>query len=135
MKTGTSGEANFLNVDGGRHRVRVIAGDRRKVVRRRVILMPDDAEFCSLNAINNGVTKTLHPNGTVLSYTVEFRRIGFDAGFICFVNRDSPAFFPCECNIYYNNSVTSPTEIMIIISYIMLVYDHILCSLQAQVLS
>ena len=93
--------ANFLNVDGGRHRIRVIAGDQRAVERRRIILMPDDSDFCSLNAINNGITKALDPNGTVLSYTVEFRPIGFEAGFICFVNRDSPDFFPCEC-IYYN---------------------------------
>ena len=61
----------------------MIAGDRDAVVRSRVVHMPDDPFFCSLNAINNGVTRHYFSNGTLRSYTIEFNPIGFNAGFLC----------------------------------------------------
>ena len=65
--------------------MRVTAGDQDAVIRTRVIVMPDSPDFCSLNAINRGVTKTLGPNGAVANYTLEWRPIGVDAGFLCTV--------------------------------------------------
>jgi hypothetical protein len=81
----TSGEVAFVNLLSGEHRVRVTAGDQDAVVRSRVIVMPDSPDFCSLNAINRGVTKHLGPDGAVANYTIEWRPIGVDAGFLCTV--------------------------------------------------
>ena len=70
MPTGSSGEVVFQNVPAGEHRVRVIAGNGDAVIRSFIVLMPDSPHFCSLNAINRGITKH-HYNGTVSSYTIE----------------------------------------------------------------
>lgn len=83
----TSGSATFTNVENGRHRIRVIAGEREAVIRSRIVIMQDTPNFCSLNAINNGITEILDSNGTLTSYRIEFRPIGEDVGFICFINR------------------------------------------------
>ena len=98
LHTGTDGEVTFLNVEGGEHRVRVIAWDTPTdsdtVIRSRVVLMPDDSDFCSLNAINKGVTKTYDSNGMPANYTIEWRPIGNDVGFFCVLG-DSDT--PVEC--------------------------------------
>lgn len=88
--------AIFLNVPGGEHRVRVIAGDEEAVIRSRVILMPDNPFFCSLNSINNGITRVYSSNGTLISYIIEFRPIGVDVGFICYFG-SSLDYEPCTC--------------------------------------
>ena len=81
---GTSGEVTFFNLLSGEHRVRVTAGVQDAVIRSRVIV-PDSPDFCSLNAINRGVTKNLDLNGAVANNTLEWRPIGVDAGFLCTV--------------------------------------------------
>ncbi|CAI8005292.1 Furin-like protease 2, partial [Geodia barretti] len=78
----SSGEVVFQNVPAGEHRVRVIAGNGDAVIRSFIVLMPDSPHFCSLNAINRGITKH-HYNGTVSSYTIEWRAIGDSVGFLC----------------------------------------------------
>ena len=94
--TGSSGEVTFTNVAGAKYRLRVIAGDNHAVIRTRVLLMPDTPNFCSLNAINDGVTEVLDSNGEISSYILEFRPIGRDVGFVCIIDR-SEEVFPCEC--------------------------------------
>ena len=79
--TGSSGEVVFQNVPVGEHRVRVIAGNGDAVIRSHLILMPHSPFFCSLNAINRGITKDYY-NGTAY-YTIEWRAIGDDVGFLC----------------------------------------------------
>ena len=85
---------------GGEHRVRVIAGDHDGVIRARVILMPDSRNFCSLNAINKGLTKGLDSDGTVANYTIEWRPIGVNAGFLCRVGVSEVT----EICVYYTHS-------------------------------
>lgn len=77
----------------GKHRLRVIAGMDEAVIRHRVIFMSDNPEFCSVNAINKGVTLEELKNGT-LQATFEFRPIGKDVGFFC--SRDGGSEFS-EC--------------------------------------
>ncbi|CAI8008658.1 Proprotein convertase subtilisin/kexin type 6 [Geodia barretti] len=77
----SSGEVVFQNVPVGEHRVRVIAGNGDAVIRSHLILMPHSPFFCSLNAINRGITKDYY-NGTAY-YTIEWRAIGDDVGFLC----------------------------------------------------
>ena len=93
---GSSGAVTFENVAGAKYRLRVIAGDNHAVIRTRVLLMPDTPNFCSLNAINDGVTEVLDSNGEVSSYILEFRPIGRDVGFVCIINRNEEPF-NCEC--------------------------------------
>ena len=100
IHTGTSGEVAFVNLLSGEHRVRVTAGDQDAVVRSRVIVMPDSPDFCSLNAINRGVTKHLGPDGAVANYTIEWRPIGVDAGFLCTV-RGSGVAEKCNAVLVY----------------------------------
>lgn len=90
----SSGEVTFTNVAGAKYRLRVIAGDNHAVIRTRVLLMPDTPNFCSLNAINDGVTEVLDSNGEISSYILEFRPIGRDVGFVCIIDR-SEEVFPC----------------------------------------
>ena len=80
--------------------MRVIAGDQDAVIRSRVIVMPDSPDFCSLNAINRGVTKYLGPDGAVANYTIEWRPIGVDAGFLCTVG-DSGVAEKCNAVLVY----------------------------------
>ena len=91
---GTTGEVIFHDVPAGEHRVRVIAGDRDEVIRSHIIVMPDNPDYCSLNAINKGVTRQYHFNGTLSGYTLEWRPIGDDVGFICFLG-DSETAVEC----------------------------------------
>lgn len=95
-------------MESGRHRVRVTAGENREVIRTRVIIMPDSPNFCSLNAINNGVTELFDSNGTLASYRIEFRPIGEDVGFICFINRGTE-FVDCTYTCSIRNHGDIPT--------------------------
>lgn len=90
---GSSGEITFNNVTNGYHRLRVIAGTEEEAIRNRVIIMSDNPEFCSLNAINQGVTTEVSENGTAEA-TLEFRPIGKDVGFYCNLNKTSE-YFSC----------------------------------------
>ena len=92
-RTGSSGEVTFLNVSTGYHRLRVIAGEEEAVVRSRVFIRPDNADFCSLNAINEGITLESGPSGNTTA-VIEFRSIGQEVGFFCNINR-GPEFFSC----------------------------------------
>ena len=89
--TGTTGEVIFHDVPAGEHRVRVVAGDGDAVIRSHIIVMPDNPDYCSLNIINKGVTRQYHFNGTLSGYTLEWRPIGDDVGFICFLGYSETA--------------------------------------------
>lgn len=111
----TSGEVTFLNVASGEHRVRVIAGDMEAVIRSRVILMPDSPNFCSLNAINKGLTVGLGADGAAANYTIEWRPIGNDVGFVCQIGRAlelvkcvSPFTVPAEEGVMRVKVVPTP---------------------------
>ena len=97
--TGTSGEVIFHNVSAGQHRVRVIAGDGDAVIRSHVILMPENPDFCSLNSINRGVTKTQDSYG--LKYTIEWQPIGDDVGFLCIHGGNSEYEYTEQCVLLY----------------------------------
>ena len=90
---GTNGEVTFSNVPKGTHRLRVIAGVDEEAIRSRVIIMPGNSDFCSLNAINEGTTVEYRSNG-MAHVTFEFRPIGRDAGFMCKIDK-GPEFFNC----------------------------------------
>ena len=98
IHAGSSGEIVFQNVPAGEHRVRVIAGRRDAAIRSRVILMPDSPTFCSLNAINRGITKH-YINSTVAYYTIEWRPIGDDVGFLC--DFGVPEYYAEKCLLCY----------------------------------
>ena len=82
----------------GKHRLRVIADTDGAVIRNRVIFMSDNPEFCSVNAINKGVTLEESENGT-LQATFEFRPIGKDVGFFC--SLDKSEFTDCASFSFY----------------------------------
>ena len=90
---GTNGEVTFSNVPNGTHRLRVVAGVNEEAIRSRVIIMPGNSDFCSLNAINEGTTVEYKSNATA-HVTFEFRPIGRDVGFMCKID-NGPEFFLC----------------------------------------
>lgn len=121
---GSSGQTTFENVRSGRHRVRVIADDNEAVIRSRIIIMPDSPGFCSLNAINNGVTTIFDSNGNVTSYRIEFRPIGMDVGFICIINRIED-----EVSCAYTYSEMMNPSLSLFLHVATMHYSHCSCSL------
>ena len=88
---GSNGSVTFANVPAGGYILQVVATGRetgnRAEIRTRVFV-PENDEFCSVNAINRLVSVSGN------SASVEFSSTGNPTGFQCSVDRQS--YFPCE---------------------------------------
>ena len=86
----------FSNVSSGIYRLRVVAGKKAAVIRSRVILMPQNPNFCSLNTINEGIRADVMPDGA-FTFLIEFRPIGReDVSFYCTIVDKPAEYFQCK---------------------------------------